>query len=180
MKQKKFYFTALGFSTLLLYTYAASMIYGFDLAFSASSSPMWKFFISFLGHEQWPHLLTNLSFIAIFGSALEKMTNGKVFLAVFGSSALFANLSSYLFFADSFLIGASGGASGIFAALTLVNPKESVFSPGFSVPMWAMLSIYTLANIVGLGSSTSVAYETHLFGVAAGIGAGIWLRYRKN
>lgn len=180
MRRQNYYFTTLGFSALLIYVHTASTFYGFDLAFSAASSPIWKFFVSFIGHEDWNHLLTNISFIAIFGTILEKITNGKIFLAVFGISALFANLSAFMFFPEGFVIGASGGASGILAALAIVRPRVSNSKLGFSFPIWGLLSVYVIANFVGIGSSTGIAYELHLLGVLAGITTGLCLKYRER
>lgn len=180
MRDEKFYFTALSFSGLLFLIHATSVIYSFDLGFNASTSPLWKFFVSVLGHSGWEHLMNNLFFIAVFGSIFERLTSGKTFLAVFFISAWFANLSAFIFFMDSFIIGASGGAFGILAALTVIRPKKIGLALGIPVPMWAALALYTLTNLAGIGAATGTAHEAHLLGIVAGGLIGLALRDKKE
>lgn len=180
MENQDFYFAALLFSGFLFFVHALSVIYSFDLGFNASSSPTWKFFVSVIGHSSWEHLMNNLFFIAVFGSIFERLTSWKTFLTVFFISAWFANLSAFVFFPSSFVIGASGGAFGILAALTVVRPNGIGLALGIPVPMWAALLLYTATNLAGVGAATGTAHEAHLLGILVGGVIGIWLKDEKE
>ncbi len=178
MPDQKFNFIALQLCALLGAVYSVQVFTGFDPAFSASSSPGWKFFTSILGHGSLEHLFNNLFFIGLFGSIYERLTSGKVFLVTFIVSALFANLSAFIFFTESGIIGASGGGMGLLAALTFYRPRKIGLALGVPLPMWAALVAYVLINFAGISGVTNVAHEAHLFGLIAGSLTGLHLRDR--
>lgn len=179
MDDRGFQFVALGFCMFLLGVFLSQLFTGFNPGFNASISPWWKFFSSVLGHSGIDHLLNNLFFIGLFGSVYEKFTSGKLFLATFVVSALFANLSAFIFFPESFIIGASGGAMGVLAALSVYRPNQIGLALGVPLPMWAVLIIYILINTAGLTGSTNTAYEAHLFGLVTGSIIGYRIRDRS-
>ncbi|MFB6208285.1 MAG: rhomboid family intramembrane serine protease [Candidatus Nanohaloarchaea archaeon] len=173
---RDYHFVALLFTGFLGLVFFYQLITGFDPAFKAGVSPWWKFFSSFFGHSDFQHLFNNMFFIGLFGSVYERLTSGKMFLATFLVSAVFANLTAFIFFTDSFIIGASGGAMGILAALALYRPNQVGLALGVPAPMWAVLFMYVLINLAGLTGNSSVAYQAHLFGMVSGAVIGYWLR----
>jgi len=176
MKDQKFNFTALKLCAVFIGVYALQVIYGFEPGFNASSSPFWKFFISIIGHSGPEHLFNNIFFIGLFGSILERLSSSRTLIATFLVSALFANLSAFVFFPNSFIIGASGGGMGILAALAIYRPNKIGLALGVPLPMWAALGVYVFINVAGLTAVNNTAYEAHLLGMIVGAAAGLHLR----
>ncbi|MFB6190668.1 MAG: rhomboid family intramembrane serine protease [Candidatus Nanohaloarchaea archaeon] len=173
-----FNFVALQLTAVLGFIYAVQVLTGFDPGFNASTSPWWKFLTSVLGHSDLEHLLNNAFFIALFGSIYERLTSGKMFIATFVVSALVANLSAFIFFPATSIIGASGGAMGVLSALAVYRPRKIGLALGVPAPMWFVLLSYIFINFAGLPAATDVAYEAHLFGMLAGAPLGYLLRDR--
>lgn len=180
MDGQKFNFTALKLCGVFLGVYALQVLYGFEPGFNAASSPFWKFFTSIFGHSSMEHLFNNLFFIGLFGSIFERLTSSRVLLGTFLVSALFANLSAFVFFPDSFIIGASGGGMGILAALAVYRPNKIGLALGVPLPMWAVLGIYVFINVAGLTAVTNTAYEAHLLGMVVGAIVGLHLREESD
>lgn len=172
---QNFRFTALKFCALLAGVFSLQMFAGLEPGFNASQSPWWKFFTSFFGHSGLDHLLNNLFFIGLFGSIYERFTSGKTFLMTFLASAVFANLTAFMFFPDSVIIGASGGAFGILSALAVYRPNKIGLALGVPLPMWAVLIIYIMINLAGITGSSNTAHEAHLFGMVLGVLIGFHL-----
>jgi len=173
-------FTALKLCGLLTVVYILQLATGFDPGFQAYDSPNINFFLSFLGHSSLEHLFNNLFFIGLFGTLFELLTSRKTFIYTFLISAIFANFSAFIFYTDSAIIGASGGAMGLLSALAIYRPKKIGLAMGVPVPMWVVLIIYILINTAGLGVDTSTAYEAHLFGLVTGSIIGSWLRNQDS
>lgn len=165
---QNFRFVALQFCGLLALVFGLQVFTGFEPGFNASSSPWWKFFTSSLGHSDLEHLLNNLFFLGLFGSIFERLTSGRTFLMTFALSAVFANITAFIFFPGSTVIGASGGAFGVLAALAVYRPRKIGLALGVPLPMWAVLIIYILTNLAGITGDSNVAYEAHLFGMVSG------------
>lgn len=176
MSDDSFNFTALKLCAVFVGVYGLQVFYGFEPGFNASSSPFWKFFTSILGHSGIEHLFNNLFFIGLFGSIFERMTSSRTLLTTFVVSALFANLSAFVFFPTSFIIGASGGGMGILAALATYRPNQIGLALGVPLPMWAVLAVYVFVNVSGLTAVNSTAYEAHLLGMVVGAIVGLRLR----
>jgi membrane associated rhomboid family serine protease len=148
------------------------------LAYKAFETPFWKFFTSIFAHGGPEHLFNNLFFIALFGSIYELHTSEIEFYKTFLISALFANLTAFFFFKGSFIVGASGGAMGILAALSVYRPNETGLALGIPAPMWAVLGIYIFTNFAGVTAGGNTAYEAHLFGIISGALIGYRMRER--
>jgi membrane associated rhomboid family serine protease len=140
---------------------------------------LWKFFTSFFGHSGIEHLSNNLFFIALFGSVYEKWTSSSTFLYTFFTAALFGNLAAFIFYPNSFIIGASAGGMGVMAALAVYKPNQIGLGLGVPLPMWAVLISYIFIDLSGLTTATDVANEAHLMGFLAGALIGFQLRDRK-
>lgn len=172
---QNFRFIALQFCAMLGVVYFFQAFAGFEPGFNASQSPWWKFFTSFFGHSGLEHLLNNLFFLSIFGSIYERFTSGKMFLITFLVSAVFANITAFIFFPESTVIGASGGAFGVLAALAVYRPNKIGLALGVPLPMWAVLIIYIFTNLAGVTGATNTAHEAHLFGMVSGALIGFYL-----
>ncbi len=172
---RDFYFSAAILSFLMVLVFAFQVITGFNPAFSPGGDPI-NFFLSIFGHADAEHLYNNIFFILIFGSVLELRTSSRMFLSIFLCSALVANISAFIFYTESAIIGASGGAMGVLAALAAYRPRDIGLALWVPLPMWAVLLSYLFINFAGLTGSTNVAYEAHLIGLFLGLGIGYLLR----
>lgn len=175
-EDQNFNFTALKLCVLFIGVYALQVFQGFEPGFNAASSPFWKFFTSIFGHSGPEHLFNNIFFIGLFGSILERLSSSRTLIATFLISAFFANLSAFVFFPNTFIIGASGGGMGILAALAVYRPNKIGLALGVPLPMWAVLGAYIFINVAGLTAVNNTAYEAHLLGMIVGAAVGLYLR----
>lgn len=173
-------FVSLKLCALMGLIYLFQVMFNLDLAYAPYESESWKFFISFFAHGSTQHLLNNLFFIGVFGTLFERFVDEKSLLEVFILSAIFANTTAFIFYTNSAIIGASGGAMGILAALTVIAPKKIGLAMGVPVPMYIAFLIYVAINLIGLGVENNVAYEAHLFGMITGILYGIQVKKSKK
>lgn len=173
-------YTALKFCVLLILVFALQSLTPFDPGYQAGESPSINFLLSFLGHSSGEHLLNNLFFIGVFGTLYEIMTSRDTFIFTFLVSAVFANFTAFIFYTNSYIIGASGGAMGVMAALAVYKPRKIGLALGVPVPMYVVLAIYIMINLAGLGVATGTAYEAHLFGLFTGSLIGLWLREQEE
>lgn len=176
MTQKNFRFTAISLCIFMAGVYVFQATTGFDPGYRALQSEWWKFFASVLGHSGPEHLYNNLFFLGLFGSVYEKLTDWKTFLFTFALSGVFANLTAFIFFQNSTIIGASGAAFGVLGALAVYRPNKIGLALGVPLPMWTVLIVYSITNLIGISASTNVAYEAHLFGMVSGAVIGYRLR----
>lgn len=176
MSLKGFNYAAIFLCLLLFFVYSYQIFFGLNPGFNAGQSPWYKFITSIFGHSSAEHLFNNLFFLAVFGSLYELYTSDEYFILTFLVSGLFANLSAFVFFPESFIIGASGGAMGVLAALAIYKPRSIGLGFGTPLPMWAVLILYIVIDLMGLTTDTSVANEAHLMGMMAGFVFGYRLR----
>ncbi len=171
----KFNFTALKLCGVFIAVFILQSFTSFNPGFRPGE-PFWKFFTSFFGHSGIEHLSNNLFFIGLFGSIYEKWTSSETFLTTFLLSAVAGNTAAFLFYPDSFIIGASAGGMGVMAALAVYRPNQIGLGLGVPLPMWAVLISYIFIDLSGLTTTTEVANEAHLLGVLAGAFIGYNLR----
>jgi membrane associated rhomboid family serine protease len=166
----------LAFCGFLVAVHGLKLATGFELRFRPADPAVLQFFSSTVAHSDLEHLLNNLFFLGLFGAVYENLTSTRTFFATFAAAALAANLSAFVFYPGSTIIGASGGAFGVLAAVSVYRPNSPGLALGVPVPMWAGLVIYTLTQLAGLTGSGPTAYEAHLVGMAVGAPVGLWLR----
>lgn len=132
-------------------------------------------------HADWPHLIGNLLFLALFGLASEQRLGSLRFLLLFLICGAAANLCAALMLADATrpIVGSSGAVSAVMGAYLVLFPAarlnlmiplgfyfEFVRVPALLlIGLWLMLQLtYTL---VGL-SADRVAWWAHLAGFVIG------------
>lgn len=138
----------------------------------------WTIVTSIFLHSpgDYMHLLNNMFFLAVFGFMLENIVGTRRFLALFLGTGIVANLSAFTFYPTSQVLGASGAVSGIVAALAAIRPRTVGLLWGVPVPMWVAFLGWVFLNWAGLGGGGNVAFAAHLYGLGAGLLAGIYLR----
>jgi membrane associated rhomboid family serine protease len=174
-KQKNPDFIALYLCAFLFFVYSLQALFGLELAYRPGVEH-YRFLTSIFAHSGIDHLTNNMFFIGLFGTVYEMYTDTETFLATFLVSALLANLTAFIFYPDTFILGASAGAMGLLAALAVYKPNQVGLGLGVPMPMWAVLIAYIFIDIVGIGGANSVANEAHLAGVLVGGLAGYYLR----
>ncbi len=173
---ENFSFIAVKLSFLLAFIFVFQNILDFNPGFQPGVSNPLNFFTAIFGHSTLQHLFGNLFFIVLFGSIYERYTSTETFLATFLVTGWVANLTSFVFFQDSFIIGASGGAMGVLAALAIYRPKQVGIGLGVPMPMWAVLVSYIILDLVGITGANNIANEAHILGAVTGILIGYTLR----
>ncbi|EGQ43080.1 MAG: uncharacterized membrane protein, rhomboid family [Candidatus Nanosalina sp. J07AB43] len=171
---------AIKLCAVLAAVYVLQISTGFQPGFEAGESIWWKFFTSFFGHSDIEHLTNNLFFIGLFGTIYSLVTSSKNFWTTFLISAVGANLTAFIFYPNSVIVGASGGAMGLLSALTVYKPRQTGLALGVPAPMYVVLGIYLLINSAGLTGQSQVAYEAHLFGLLTGAAIGLKLRNNSS
>ncbi len=144
------------------------------------------------------HFIGNMLFLLLFGSVLEPLIGGLLFILVFLGSGIFAAIFySWMTGLSAMpLIGASGAVSGIMATmciLTWSRPQRFIYflvvpirnSIGFIYfPAWAIFLFWLLSDLAGyLGTSQNmggVAYSAHLGGEIFGVLTGLSLLFTRR
>ncbi|MFH1358832.1 MAG: rhomboid family intramembrane serine protease [archaeon] len=139
----------------------------------------WRFLSSIFLHGSVTHLFFNLFALLFFGILLEKKVGSNKFLIIFLASGIIANIISVNFYTSS--LGASGAIYGIMGALTIMAPFIMVWAFGLMMPMFIASIIWVIADVLrtlGALGDTNIGSIAHLSGIAIGIIAGIYLRYK--
>ena len=132
-------------------------------------------------HANFEHLFYNMFALLLFGLILENIIGSSNFLKVYFISGLFAGIGSLLFYNAS--IGASGAIYGILGALAVIRPRMFVIAFGVPLPMIIAALVWIAGDILGAFiPSGNIAYMAHIFGMAAGVACGLYLRrkYKQN
>ncbi len=135
----------------------------------------WTLVTSMFMHGGGEHLLYNMFALLLFGFILEKLIGTKRFLIIYFSAGLFAAIGAVAFYDAS--LGASGAIMGILGTLAILKPKMTVFVGMIPMPMLMAAVVWIAGDLLRLFVPTGIAAAAHLFGMALGIGVGIYLRY---
>ncbi len=132
-------------------------------------------------HADWPHVVGNLLFLALFGLASERRLGSRRFLALYLCCGALANLFAAMMLAGSQapIIGSSGAVSAVMGAYLALFPTaklnllvplglylEFVQVPALLlIGIWFMLQVtYTYVGI----SADAVAWWAHISGFIIG------------
>lgn len=160
----------------MVLVFAVQSVTGFYPAFEPSSPEASDLVLSFVSHADAQHLMSNMFFLAVFGSLFERVSGRRSLLSVFLLGCAAGGLSAYVFYPSSGVIGASAGLSGIMVAFGVFRPKHLGVGLGVPMPMWAVVVVYGFINLSGITGSSQVAYEAHIAGGLIGGLYGCWLR----
>lgn len=126
--------------------------------------------------SDYMHLLNNIFFLGIFGTMLEGMIGSNRFLGFTATAGIIANISAFIFYSTTPVLGASGAISGIVACLAVIKPKKIGLFWGVPLPMWLVFAGWLLTNTASVGADTGVAYEAHILGLLFGGATGLLFR----
>lgn len=135
-----------------------------------------NFFLSLLSHGNTQHLCSNLFFLLIIGSLVEKHLAKQGVLLLFFLSGVAANFAQIAAGLPNPTLGASGGIAGLVMALVLLEPKAHVSLALWPNPnariylpcellamLWLLVEIYGLLRPVD-----GINHWAHLSGAFAG------------
>lgn len=124
-------------------------------------------------HGSWTHLLLNGLMLLAFGSGMERWIGGKRMVVFFILCSVTSAFVHLLFYpdSDSPVIGASGGLSGMFAAMLLLMRQSGAGMTG-RYGIWPFVALWIgISVIFGMmqapGGGT-VAWAAHIGGFLAG------------
>lgn len=125
-------------------------------------------------HGSWTHIILNGLMMMAFGTGVEKWIGGKRLFVFFMLCNLFAALAQFAFspFSGAPVIGASGGLSGLFAAVLLMMQQQNGLGSGNRhgilpfVILWIVISV--AFGMFGGPGGNSIAWAAHIGGFLAG------------
>lgn len=125
-------------------------------------------------HYNIYHFGFNMILLLFFGLYLEKYIGSFKFLLIFFMSGLVGNFFQYLFYSDSFVLGASGGIFGILGAILMREPFLNIRVFGvFKVPIIMFMGFFfSIQYILSSYLYTEGFYAgdiSHVFGLFLGI-----------
>lgn len=131
--------------------------------------------LTYMGlHGNWLHLIMNLTMLMAFGAGVEKWYGAKRYLAFFILCGLLAIIPEFIIqpYLQAPLIGASGGLSGLFAAILLILQRQGRL-PTNRYGIWPLAAVWIGISIVfGLFGTemagAPIAWIAHLGGFFAG------------
>ena len=134
---------------------------------------LWTLATSLFIHGNMAHLLGNITFLYVFGSAVEEELGASKMLAAFFTGGMLTFLLSTPFYSPQcLLIGSSAAIFTLAAVAILVKPLK------FSFLVLAPISVAALAlfiyNVyaVAYGFSGNIAYISHIIGFLLGLSMG--------
>ncbi len=131
---------------------------------------LWQLLTATFFHGGIMHLLMNMWFFWIVAREMEPLYGSRDFLAFYLGAAIFSTLIWLLFAAASGqqlpMIGASGAVTAVATLFTLYYPKREMIFIFIPMPMWMLLTILLVHDLIPSlnGVSSAVAVEAHLAG----------------
>ncbi len=127
-------------------------------------------------HANWMHLGMNSAMLLAFGSAMARITGGKIFILIYLICGIIAALAHIGVYADhaGYLIGASGAVSGAMGFVLWRVMRD----PRARLKMLLVIAISqpVMALAGGAWTGGEIAWLAHLAGFAAGIGFALALK----
>ena len=124
---------------------------------------VYQVFTSMFVHAFFFHLLWNMLSLWYFGSKLERRSGSQVFLGIYLSSGIIANIVS-LALGPSIIAGASGAVFGVVGAYILLTVRSRgaaipamIFIIGIHLPILVGANVNVLGHTIGLATGTAIA-----------------------
>lgn len=157
--------------------YAAQDMIAFSPVDLTDPARIYTVLTSMFAHANLVHLMFNVLGLVFIGMVFEQRIGPRPFILLF----LLSGLAGTLVFAGIhwnngmfYVLGASGAISGVLGAFARLYPKEKMsmfvmFVPLPPLPIWIIVGIFVLIQLLLIPTSSQIAYEAHLGGLAAGI-----------
>jgi membrane associated rhomboid family serine protease len=134
-------------------------------------------------HTGWLHLLTNLVYLGVFGSAVENVVGARRFLGLYLMTGLLGGLAHVVLSPESVrpAVGASGAVAGVMAAYLMLFPgatlgslvpvlfvNRAVNTPAIVLfVVWLVAQLF--AGVAAVTQETDVAWWAHVGGFVSGL-----------
>lgn len=177
---EKFGWYAVKLSIVMFIVFILTVMYpdiiypNFSMISSEALIKPWMFVTHIFLHGGLMHLGSNLFALLLFGSILEKTIGSRKFLIIFFAAGIASGFGDLFFYHAA--VGASGAVFGILGCLAAIRPKLIVWAMGIPMYMFIAIIIWALLDLAGMFYPDSIAHAAHLFGMAFGIAAGLWIR----
>jgi len=157
--------------------YAAEGMIAFSPVDLTDPARIYTVLTSIFAHANLLHLMFNVLGLIFIGMVFEQRIGPRPFILLFFLSGLAGTLAfAGIHWNDGmfFVLGASGAISGVLGAFARLYPKEKMsmfimFVPLPPLPIWVIVGIFVLIQLFLIPTSSQIAYEAHLGGLAAGI-----------
>jgi membrane associated rhomboid family serine protease len=138
---------------------------------------LWTLITALFVHGDLVHLIGNMVFFYVFGSAVESSAGGRIMAVVFFVGGVGSFLfGTYYYGYEIVMIGASAAIFALAAAAMLLKPlKSSILF--FFMPLGLVAILYFIFNLFAVYFSVggNVGYAAHVAGFLIGIPFGIAL-----
>ncbi len=152
--------------------------FGFKSAWYTRDFPGWSAFVGpftymFL-HGSWLHVAMNGAMLLAFGAGVEKWMGGRRMVILFVLCSLAAAAFHFAFspFSENVVIGASGGLSGLFAAVLVMLQAQGRLGAG-RYGIWPMAAVWigisVIFGLLGGPDGSVIAWTAHIGGFLAGL-----------
>lgn len=125
-------------------------------------------------HGSWTHILLNGFMMMAFGTGVERWMGGPRLFVFFMLCNLCAALAQFILdpYSTAPVIGASGGLSGLFAAVLLMMQKQQGLGSGNRYGIWPFIILWIVISVVfgmiGGPGGSAIAWAAHIGGFLAG------------
>ncbi|PJB69873.1 MAG: rhomboid family intramembrane serine protease [Alphaproteobacteria bacterium CG_4_9_14_3_um_filter_47_13] len=125
-------------------------------------------------HDGWIHISMNVVMMAAFGAGVEKWMGGRRMLVLFVLCSLGAALCHFILspFSAHTMVGASGGISGLFAAVLVMMQMQGRLGHG-RYGIWPLaafwIGISFIFGLLGGPGGSAIAWAAHIGGFIAGL-----------
>jgi membrane associated rhomboid family serine protease len=156
--------------------------------YQTGSGLSYKLVTSGFLHAGWFHLIGNMLFLWLAGSALEDRYGRMRFAAFYVVGTAFATLAFEVVYngPGTTLVGASGAISACMGAFLVHFRKTQItfwylfgrasgtfrLSAYVALPLWLADQVISKFVIAAMGMVSAIAYEAHIGGFIAGVGLG--------
>lgn len=143
----------------------------------------WSLLTVFFSHELLVHILLNMLLLFIFGTRLEKETNGRILHSVYvlcgflGSLSILAYVAS-IGYEGGPIAGASAAAFGVVAAFAALQPDALVLKSKAIHWVIALFVVNVLLTVQN--PQVSVGGPAHALGIIVGLVFGYLLRKKYS
>lgn len=130
-------------------------------------------------HAGIGHIFFNMLVLFFFGPILERKIGSIKFLQVYFGAGLLSAIG-HMIISPSPVLGASGAIYGIFACLAVLDPEIRVFVYFIPMKIINALILFSLYDLLFIGSNDMIAHGAHLSGLLFGLYMGFKLKKERT
>lgn len=139
-------------------------------------------------HGSWGHILGNMFYLLLFGSAICSRLGNATFPTIY-FTLIITSGAIHLIFDGSPAIGASGAVNGVIGIYLFLYPRSKIscmwtviwaWGETFTISAYWLIGLWFLKDLFGaIYSNAPIAFVAHLGGLFSGVVIG-WFMYKNN